>query len=104
MRPLRRERHPSVHPLLYQRVPVQVASEGDTHEGGNLPVDYVAHWGRSTGGEYVQTMVRMRMSRSRRSQKNDNAGVEQKNGTPVRQMVGYHRYDPARPLALLNQI
>ncbi len=56
VRHLKRERNPSVHPLLYQRVPVKVASEWDTHEVGNLQVDYVAHYGRSTGGEYVHTI------------------------------------------------
>ena len=56
VRRLKRERNPSVHPLLYQRVPVKVASEWDTQEVGNLQVDYVAHCGRSTGGEYAQTI------------------------------------------------
>ena len=56
VRHLKRERNPSVHPLLYQRVPVKVASEWDTREVGNLQVDYVAHCGRSTGGEYVHTL------------------------------------------------
>ena len=56
VRQLKRERNPSVHPLLYQRIPVKVASEWDTREVGNLQVDYVAHCGRSTGGEYVHTL------------------------------------------------
>lgn len=56
VRQLKPERNPSVHPLLYQRVPVKVASEWDTREVGNLQVDYVAHCGRSTGGEYVHTL------------------------------------------------
>ena len=56
VRHLKRERNPSVHPLLYQRIPVKVASEWDTREVGNLQVDYVAHCGRSTGGEYVHTL------------------------------------------------
>jgi hypothetical protein len=55
-RHLKRERNPSVHPLLYQRIPVKVASEWDTRQVGNLQVDYVAHCGRSTGGEYVHTL------------------------------------------------
>ena len=50
VRHLKRERNPSVHPLLYQRIPVKVASEWDTRQVGNLQVDYVAHCGRSTGG------------------------------------------------------
>lgn len=164
VRHLKRERNPSVHPLLYQRVPVKVASEWDTREVGNLQVDYVAHCGRSTGGEYVHTLsvvdiasgwwegqaiagrsqrateeglkqirarcpfrireihpdndsglindllwrycreARIRMSRSRPYQKNDNAWVEQKNWTHVRKMVGYRRYDTTKQMALLNQI
>ncbi len=164
VRQLKRERNPSVHPLLYQRVPVKVASEWDTREVGNLQVDYVAHCGRSSGGEYVHTLstvdiasgwwegqaipgrsqrateeglkqirsrcpfrireihpdndsglindllwrycrgARIRMSRSRPYQKNDNAWVEQKNWTHVRKMVGYRRYDTTRQMSLLNQI
>ncbi len=56
VRHLKRERNPSVHPLLYQRVPVKVASEWDTNEVGNVQIDYVAHCGRSSGGEYVHTI------------------------------------------------
>lgn len=164
VRQLRRERNPSVHPLLYQRVPVKVASEWDTGEVGNLQVDYVAHCGRSSGGEYVHTLsavdiasgwwegqaiagrsqrateeglkqirarcpfrileihpdndsglindllwrycrgARIRMSRSRPYQKNDNAWVEQKNWTHVRKIVGYRRYDTTKQMGLLNQI
>lgn len=164
VRRLKRERNPSVHPLLYQRIPVKVASEWDTQEVGNLQVDYVAHCGRSTGGEYVHTIsvvdiasgwwegqaiagrsqrateqgldrirprcpfrireihpdndsglinhllwrycrrARIRMSRSRPYQKNDNAWVEQKNWTHVRKVVGYRRYDTTGQMALLNRI
>src|ERR1039458_9528125 len=39
VRRLRRNRNPSVHPLLYQKIPVKVASEWDTGEVGNLQVD-----------------------------------------------------------------
>lgn len=56
VRGLRQNRNPSVHPLLYQRVPVKVASEWDTAQVGNLQLDYVFHCGRSTGGEYVHTL------------------------------------------------
>lgn len=164
VRQLKRERNPSVHPLLYQRVPVKVASEWDTRQVGNLQVDYVAHCGRSTGGEYAHTLstvdiasgwwegqaipgrsqratgegfqqirvrcpfrileihpdndsglindllwrycraARIRMSRSRPYQKNDNAWVEQKNWTHVRKVVGYRRYDTTKQMMLLNQI
>ena len=56
VRQLRRNRNPGVHPLLYQKVPVKVASEWDTREVGNLQVDFVEHCGRSTAGEYVHTL------------------------------------------------
>ena len=56
VRQLRRARNPSTHPLLYQKVPVKVASEWDTEEVGNVQVDYVGHGGRSSGGEYAHTI------------------------------------------------
>jgi hypothetical protein len=56
VRGLRQNRNPSVHPLLYQRVPVKVASEWDTAQVGNLQLDYVFHCGRSTGGQYLHTL------------------------------------------------
>lgn len=164
VRQLKRERNPSTHPLVYQKVPVKVASEWDTNEVGNLQVDYVTHCGRSAGGEFAHTIsavdiasgwwegqailgrsqaatgrglnqirqrcpfrireihpdndsglindllwrwcqaTRIRMSRSRPYQKNDNAWVEQKNWTHVRKVVGYRRYDSEREVVLLNEI
>jgi hypothetical protein len=56
LRGLRQNRNPSVHPLLYQKVPVKVASEWDTAQVGNLQLDYVFHCGRSTAGEYLHTL------------------------------------------------
>jgi hypothetical protein len=55
-RQLQKNRNPVAHPLLYQKIPVKVASEWDTKEVGNLQVDYVEHCGRSNGGEYVHTL------------------------------------------------
>lgn len=43
-------------------------------------------------------------TRSRPSHKNDNAHVEQKNWSVVRQTVGYQRYDTDAELELLNQL
>jgi len=43
-------------------------------------------------------------TRSRPGNKNDGAHVEQKNWHVVRQTVGYHRYDTAAELELLNRI
>jgi hypothetical protein len=150
---LQRGRQASLHPLLYQKVPVKVASEWDTAEVGNVQLDYVGHCGRSTGGEYLHTLSavdiasswwegepilgrsqhateaglqeirqrlpfrlreihpdndtgllndliwrccrkwRVRMSRSRPYRKNDNAWIEQRNWTHVRQVVGYRRLE-----------
>jgi hypothetical protein len=44
---LRQNRNPSVHPLLYQKIPVKVAAEWDTHQVGNLQVDSVVSGCRS---------------------------------------------------------
>ena len=43
-------------------------------------------------------------TRSRPGNKNDGAHVEQKNWAVVRQVAGYHRYDTAAELTLLNKI
>lgn len=56
VRMLRRNRNPNAQRLIYQKVPVKVAAEWDTSEIGNLQVDFVAHCGRSTGGEYIYTI------------------------------------------------
>jgi len=47
---------------------------------------------------------KIRMSRSRPYQKNDNAWVEQKNWTHVRQVVGYRRYETEAELEVLRQL
>jgi hypothetical protein len=166
VRGLRQNRNPSVHPLLYQKVPVKVAAEWDTTEVGNLQLDYVFHCGRSTAGEYVHTLSaadiatgwwegepimgrsqaatkegmdcirqrlpfrirevhpdndsgmindllwgycqdarpRIKMSRSRPYQKNDNCWVEQRNWTHVRKVAGYRRLDTAGELAILREL
>lgn len=56
VRGLRQHRNPSTHPLLYQKIPVKVASEWDTAQVGNLQIDYVLHSGRSQGGEFIHTI------------------------------------------------
>jgi hypothetical protein len=50
------------------------------------------------------TENKITFTRSRAGRKNDGAHVEQKNWSVVRQAVGYHRYDTAAELALLNEI
>ena len=52
----RRNRNPNVQRLIYQQVPVKVAAEWDTSEIGNVQVDFVAHCGRSAGGDYIHTL------------------------------------------------
>ncbi len=47
---------------------------------------------------------KIQFTRSRPSKKDDNAHVEQKNWTHVRQRIGYGRYDTPEALALLNEI
>ena len=47
---------------------------------------------------------RIRMSRSRPYQKNDNAWVEQKNWTHVRKLVGYQRFSTAEQCAVLREL
>ena len=56
VRHLRRNRNPYVQRLIHQKVPVKVAAEWDTNEVGNVQVDFVAHCGRSTGGDYIHTI------------------------------------------------
>ena len=43
-------------------------------------------------------------TRSRPEMKNDNAYIEQKNYTHVRKLVGYHRYDQAEQIKLINDL
>jgi hypothetical protein len=50
------------------------------------------------------TKHKITFTRSRPSHKNDNAHVEQKNWSVVRQTVGYQRYDTDPELQLLNQL
>lgn len=56
VRGLRQNRNPSVHPLLYQKIPVKTAAEWDIEQIGNLQLDYVLHSGRSPGGEFIHTI------------------------------------------------
>ena len=63
------------------------------------------------GSEFINAYLylwcrkrKITFTRSRPSNKNDGCHVEQKNWTAVRTMVGYHRYDTAAELLLLNEI
>jgi len=48
--------------------------------------------------------LRLQFTRSRPYKKNDNAHVEQKNWTHVRQLLGYHRLDNIKLLPLINDL
>lgn len=56
VRRVNRPRSSTVHPLLYQKIPVKIVAEWDTEEVGNVQVDYVEHCGRSSGGQYIHTV------------------------------------------------
>jgi len=51
-----------------------------------------------------ENKLRLQFTRSRPYKKNDNAHVEQKNWTHVRQLLGYHRLDNIKLLPLINQL
>lgn len=63
------------------------------------------------GSEFINSTVwryaqehKLDFSRSRPYAKNDNCFVEQKNGTHVRKMVGYHRYDTQEEKFILESL
>ena len=161
---LKRYRKKSVHPLLYQKIPVKLTDDWNRDQIGNEQLDFVAHCGQSVHGQYVHTISltdiasnwwngrailgksqretvkgmtylvqqtpfkiieihpdndlsfinnllhqwcedrKIAMSRSRPNHKNDNAWIEQKNYTHVRQTVGYVRYDTLTEVAMLNSL
>jgi len=64
-----------------------------------------------SGGEFINHHLydychkeKITFTRSRPFKKNDQAHVEQKNWTPVRQTIGYGRYESAQALAVLQAI
>jgi len=76
----------------------------------DLPFDLLGIDG-DNGGEIINyqmlkycTEEKLVYTRSRPDRKNDNAYVEQKNHTHVRQLVGYGRYDTQEQLAMLNDL
>ncbi len=63
------------------------------------------------GSEFINDLLlqwcqgrQITFTRARPGNKNDGCHVEQKNWTVVRTLVGYHRYDTAAELLLLNEI
>lgn len=67
----------------------------DSDNGSEFINDDVLHWCQSR---------QITFTRSRPGNKNDGCHVEQKNWSVVRTTVGYHRYDTAAELLLLNEI
>jgi hypothetical protein len=88
VRHLRRDRNPAVYPLPHQRIPVKVAEDWDTEEVGNVQVDFLAHCGHSTAGEYLHTISAADIARSwwegeamaGRSQRATRAGLDRIRG------------------------
>jgi len=69
----------------------------DSDNGGEFLNYHVLHW--------LQKRRRpVYMTRSRPNKKDDNAHVEQKNWTHVRQWFGYQRYDNPEVVELLNEL
>jgi hypothetical protein len=69
----------------------------DSDNGGEFLNHHVLHW--------LQKRPRpVFMTRSRPYKKDDNAHVEQKNWTHVRQSFGYERYDNPEVVALMNEL
>src|ERR1700751_924290 len=67
----------------------------DSDNGSEFINDHLLHW--CQGGQVTFT-------RARPGNKNDGCHVEQENWAVVRTVVGYHRYDTAAELLLLNEI
>lgn len=81
----------------------------------DLPFEMVA-FNSDNGSEFLndhlyryfadktQKKMGFKLSRSRPNKKNDNAKVEQKNWTHVRQLFGYERFDRAMLVPLMNDV
>ena len=67
----------------------------DSDNGSEFINDDLFHWCQGR---------KITFTRARPGNKNDGCHVEQKNWTVVRTIVGYHRYDTAAELLLLNEI
>ncbi len=87
-----------------------VAQTKDVEE--NLPFSITAFWS-DNGSEFMnyhffryfaERKLPINFSRSRPYKKNDNAHVEQKNWTHVRQLLGYDRFDKPELVALINNL
>lgn len=52
----RRKYAKKVHPLLYQKIPIQVFCEQNREKTGNVQIDLVEHCGNSAQGEFINTL------------------------------------------------
>lgn len=80
--------------ILRQRLPFPLLGL-DSDSGGEFINHHLYHYCQK---EHIT------FTRSRPFKKNDQAYVEQKNWTPVRQTIGYERYESPQALALLQSI
>ena len=109
VRHLRRNRNPNVQRLIYQKVPVKVAAEWDTGVLGNVQVDFVAHCGRSSGGDYIHTISAVDIATNWwegqaipvRSQQASKEGLSQMAG---RFPFGLRELHPDNDTALVNDL
>ena len=69
-----------------------------------LGVDSDNGWNSSTPLAGMVRRDEITFTRARAGNKNDGCHVEQKNWAVVRTVVGYHRYDTASELLVLNEI
>lgn len=104
---------------IYSGWTEQIAVMGKSEEGivravkrveADIPFKILG-FDSDTGSEFVNWhMVRycdrnkIFFTRSRPDRKNDNAYVEQKNNTHIRQWLGYGRYDTIKQLAIINDL
>lgn len=85
---------------IHEELPFDLISvnvDNGTEFMNHLVYGYFIDFSRERGSPFP-------MSRSRSYQKNDNARVEQKNWTHVRQLFGYDRIDDERLIPLMNEI
>jgi hypothetical protein len=54
---IRKKYQKKVHPLLYQKIPVELSDEWDRSQLGNIQTDLIEHCGQSARGEYINTIL-----------------------------------------------
>lgn len=53
---LKHNRHPRTQPLLSQKIPIKLIDEWSKEELGNCQLDFVAHLGSSTFGDFINSL------------------------------------------------